>query len=288
MVFIPENTQDYRLCRSALFMPASNARALEKAKTLDCDCLIFDLEDAVADGGRGDALNNLKVFVKGADFGRRQTVIRINAFDSDQFIADLAIAADCGVDAILLPKVESAKALEATEIHLRTAGCNSSLWAMIETPIGLINLRDIASASNRLRCLVVGPNDLARTIGVKAAKGRPDLHPLLMMIIATARANNLSVLDGVYNNFRDTEGFGEECLQGSNMGFDGKTLIHPAQIDAANEAFSPSKSELAEARKIVKAFGAKENADKGVIQIDGKMVERLHFDSAQMLLTFFD
>lgn len=289
MVFVPENAETFRFRRSVLFMPASNARAIEKAGRLDCDAVIFDLEDSVSEADRPRAHDNLRALVAGADFGNRETVIRTSDPDSTNFAEDLDIAAGCGVDAILLPKVETSAQLSTTTELLENAGCTSRLWAMVETPMALMNLREIVEhcapvGGGRLECLVVGPNDLAKATGVNLRDGRSAMQPWLMQVIAAARAFGLAVLDGVYNNFRDLEGLAAECAEGARMGFDGKTLIHPAQIEAANAAFGPSEEELSRARLIVESFNQPEHATSGAIQIKGEMVERLHLDMAQKLL----
>ncbi len=278
MVFIPADPASFRFRRSALFMPATNIRALQKAPSLDCDCLIFDLEDAIAGEDRAAAHSNLLTHVKGRDFGRRERIIRIGNID------DLEIALQLRPDAVLVPKISFPNDLTGIAQILDQAGSAIPLWAMIETPAALMNLREIAGASRRLATLVVGPNDLAKDTGIKPEKGRPNLHPFLMMIIAAARANGLAVLDGVYNNFRDSEGFAEECRDAAAMGFDGKTLIHPSQIDPANSAFGASEAELDTARAIINAFALPQNALKGVIQLDGEMVERLHLQQAEALI----
>lgn len=288
MVFVPEDGS-FRFRRSVLFMPASNERALGKAAALSCDSVIFDLEDAVSAEERPDALANLRKFVKGTDFGNRETVIRTGETKSPNFSEDLKIAVECGVSAILLPKVETAEMVESVQKSLVSKGSDARLWAMIETPLALMNLREITAAGSaeeggRLQCLVVGPNDLAKSTGVSLSNGRAAMHPWMMQVIAAARAFGMSVLDGVFNNFRDGEGFARECAEGALMGFDGKTLIHPAQIEAANHAFGPSDLELERARRIVEAFGRGENAGRGAIQMEGEMIERLHLDMAKRLL----
>ncbi len=282
MVFIPADLSNFRFRRSALFMPASNSRALEKAPSLDCDCVIIDLEDAIAGEAITTAHANLRSHVKGQNFGSSERVIRIG---SD---TDMPIALECQPDAILLPKVSGANDILKMDQYLSDAHSNIQLWAMIETPAGLMNLQEIISACDRLKCLVVGPNDLAKATGVKPTKGRPDLHSWLMMIIAAARSRGLSVLDGVYNNFKDGEGFMAECEQAANMGFDGKTLIHPTQIADANLAFGPQATEIEQAEKIIAAFSLEENKAKGVIQLDGEMLERLHLEQALTLLKLIE
>lgn len=283
MVFLPEDIrQTFRLRRSALFMPASNARAIEKARSLAADTLIFDLEDAVAGEMRADAHANLASLVKGGNFGTRERVIRITASNAPSHLADLDCALAVGPDAILLPKVGSAE--EIVSLSRRLGRNGPALWAMIETPAALVNLKEICSAGGRLECLVVGPNDLAKSTGASMAPGRQIMLPWLMQVVAAGRAFDLAILDGVWNRFRDLEGFEAECRQGRKMGFDGKTLIHPCQIDIANRVFGPAEDEIARARAIIAAFALPENALKGAIQIDGEMVERLHLDTAERLV----
>ena len=295
MVFIPsdhgpsdhgdsnDNAQPFRFRRSALFLPASNARAIGKAKTLPADCVIFDLEDSVAAEARETAHANLLEQVRGGDFGTRERIIRTPAADDPGFAEAFEVALQCAPDAILLPKVETPEPLHMASALLAKGKSAAALWIMVETPLALMNLNDIAACGAPLATLVVGPNDLAKTTGARMQKGRAVMLPWLMQVVAAARAHRLAVLDGVYNAFRDLEGLAEECAQGAAMGFDGKTLIHPAQIDAANAAFSPSPEELARAEAIIAAFAKPENAGKGAIQIDGEMVERLHLDEARKL-----
>lgn len=280
MVYINSNSKtDFRLRRSALFMPASNDRALTKAQTLDCDCLIFDLEDAVTDEMRPLAHKNLKELVRGQDFGKREKIIRVSSLDDNGFNEDLEAALSCGPDAILLPKVNNANEINQVVSHI---GSKVQIWAMIETPIALMNLSEICNANAQLTCLVVGPNDLAKETGTKM--DRALMHPWLMQVICASRAYDLSVLDGVYNNFKDLDGFTAECKMGADMGFDGKTLIHPSQIEGANSAFGFIQEELEKAQKIIDAFANPENDGKGAIQIEGEMVERLHLDLAVKLI----
>lgn len=285
MVFFQPN---FRPRRSALFLPASNLRAIAKAATLACDTLIFDLEDSVADTERDQARVNLLERVAPTDFGRREKVVRVSAISSPHFEGDVAAALQANPDNILLPKLEHAGHLHELRRRIFTAGGPSSpgLWAMIETPLGLLNLRDFVDAATEtgLCGLVVGPNDLAKSTGVAMRPGRAAMIPWFMQVIAAARAGGMCVLDGVYNNFADQAGFGAECAQGVELGFDGKTLIHPSQIPAVNAAFAPSTAEFERARRIVAAYGAPENAGKGAIQIDGEMVERLHLHYAETLL----
>lgn len=272
---------DWRPRRSALFVPTANQRALEKARGLDCDCLILDLEDSVAPGERAAARAALAGLPRGT---RQERIVRISAWDSEAATGDLDAALACGPDAILLPKLDSPDPL--FELREALGADGPSIWAMIESPAGLIDLRHIVGCAGqaRLEALVVGPNDLAKSTGVRPGPDRLELVPWLMQIIAAARAFGLVVLDGVFNDFADDEGFRRECIQSARMGFDGKTLIHPAQIGGANEAFLPDAEERRRAQAIVEAFELEENTDKGVIQIEGEMVERLHLEAARRLL----
>ncbi|MCP4182034.1 MAG: CoA ester lyase [Hyphomicrobiales bacterium] len=283
----------WQVRRSVLFMPASNRRVLVKAHDLDCDGVIFDLEDSVSDKDQAEARKNLLELVGGRDFGRKETIIRVSSPDSTDYFPDIDVAIACSPDAILVPKVETADVLHDLSKALDGYGANDiDIWAMIETPRAIINLREIASAnagtSGRLNCLVVGPNDLARETGVPMVRGRAAMIPWLMDVVAHGRTNGLVLLDGVYNAFGDGEGLIEECLQGVSMGFDGKTLIHPLQIDHANRIFSPSKEQIKRAKLIIDLFQKPENLHKNALQLDGEMVERLHFDNAKNLLEQVD
>ena len=283
MVFYRKN---WRPRRSILFMPASNSRALAKASTLDCDGVIFDLEDSVSAQEQDGARDNLREFVQGKDFGNRETIIRVSAAGDDNYSDDIAVAIECKPDAILLPMVENSGAICDLAAMLDYSGFDDiTIWAMIETPRALVNLREICSSNDRLNGLVIGPNDLARETGTS---GRAPMLPWLMDILAHGRANGLAVLDGVYNNFKDDEGLKAECAQGSAMGFDGKTLIHPAQIEAANAAFSPSPSQIDRAQAIVDLFALPQNKAKNALQLNGEMVERLHLENAINLLALVE
>lgn len=277
MVFFPENISKYTWHRSTLFMPASNNRALEKSKILNADCFIFDLEDSILDKDREAAHKNLIELFENHTFDNAQTVIRTSDTNTSSFTADLKIAIKCNPNAILLPKVSSGHTLK--DVAQQT---DTNLWAMIETPMALMNLKDICNSTNKLKCLVVGPNDLAKETG--ATNNRLIQTPWMMSIIAAARAYNLTALDGVYNNFRDLDGFKSDCLEASQMGFDGRTLIHPNQIDIANNAFGPTDEDIMRANNIVTAFKKVENEDKGAIQIEGEMIERLHLAQAEQML----
>lgn len=258
-------------------MPASNNRALEKSKILNADCFIFDLEDSILDKDREAAHKNLIELFENHTFDNAQTVIRTSDTNTSSFTADLKIAIKCNPNAILLPKVSSGHTLK--DVAQQT---DTNLWAMIETPMALMNLKDICNSTNKLKCLVVGPNDLAKETG--ATNNRLIQTPWMMSIIAAARAYNLTALDGVYNNFRDLDGFKSDCLEASQMGFDGRTLIHPNQIDIANNAFGPTDEDIMRANNIVTAFKKVENEDKGAIQIEGEMIERLHLAQAEQML----
>jgi citrate lyase subunit beta/citryl-CoA lyase len=275
----------WQVRRSVLFMPASNRRALIKVHDLDCDGVIFDLEDSVSGKDQAEARENLLELVAGRDFGRNETIIRVSSPDSADYLPDIDVAIACSPDAILVPKVETADVLHDLSKVLDGYGANDiDIWAMIESPRAIVNLREIASVSGRLNCLVVGPNDLARETGVAMVRGRTAMIPWLMDVVAHGRANGLALLDGVFNAFGDGEGFIEECLQGVSMGFDGKTLIHPLQIDQANQIFSPSKDQIKRAELIVDLFQKPENLHKNALQLEGEMVERLHFNNAKKLL----
>ncbi len=269
-------------------MPVSNERALAKAPDLDCDAVILDLEDALADKDRASAHERLAHSLKREHFGHREIAVRTTASNTSTFKVDLEAALAFGPDAILLPKVDNAAEIRRVRAMMEGSGKQPAIWAMIETPQAIMRLAEITSAGSGLTALTVGPNDLSRLTGTEMTGGRSHLHPWLMMIIAAARANGLAVFDGVSNNFRNIEGFTSECEQGRAMGFDGKTLIHPHQIAAANEAFGPSRVELDRARQIVETYERDDNRDKNVLQINGEMVERLHYRMARKLLDHFE
>ena len=277
--------------RSALYVPASNEKALAKIGRLSCDCVIVDLEDAVAPGEKAAARERMAAALAGRARGDGpETVVRINALASEWGADDLAAAKACRPDAILIPKIETARDLLEVNDALDEADARASLalWAMIETPRAMLNLGAIAALgrdrSARLACLVAGTNDLVKDTGIRPGPGRGLLAPWLMQIVLAARAGGLDALDGVANDFSDLDAFAAECAQGRDMGFDGKTLIHPAQIAPAEAAFSPSPEEVEQALAIRAAFALPENTGKGVISIDGRMVERLHLEQAERLL----
>lgn len=287
-------TTSIRPRRSALYMPGSNARALEKAKTLDVDCLILDLEDAVAPDSKAEARAQIVSAVQGGGYGDREVVIRINGMDTAWGEDDLKATVEAKPDAILVPKVNKPADLErvAHKLALYNAAKDLKLWAMMETPLAMLNAAAIAACGRdpevRLSCFVMGTNDLAKETRAKLNPGRAVMLPWLMTCVAAARTGGIDILDGVYNNFSDLEGFAAECEQGVEMGMDGKTLIHPKQIEGCHTAFTPSDEEIAWARKINDIFAQPENANKGAIQVDGKMVERLHADMGLRVIAIAD
>jgi citrate lyase subunit beta/citryl-CoA lyase len=284
----------HRPRRSALYVPASNEKALAKIGQLACDAIIVDLEDSVAPEGKAAARARLAGIFAARPPERAaprcEMIVRINPLAGEWGNDDLAAAIACAPDAILLPKVDTARdLLEAGDLlDDSPAPDETRLWAMIETPKALLNIGAIAELgrdpASRLTCFVAGTNDLVKETGVSPGSDRRFLTPWLMQMVLAAKAGGLDLLDGVYNDFRDMDGFGRECAEAAAMGFDGKTLIHPAQIEAANAAFSPSADALAEARAISDAFARPENAGKGVIALDGRMIERLHLAQAEKLL----
>lgn len=276
--------------RSVLYMPGSNARALEKAKTLSADALILDLEDAVAPDAKDLAREQVCDAVKAGGFGTREVIIRINAPESTWGEQDLHAAIDAKPDAILIPKVSDAGTLHQIGAMLKTDNANAhiKIWAMIETPMAILNIGAIAACAHnpatRLNCFVMGTNDLSKETGAGFAQQRLAMLPWLMHSLVAARAYGIDIIDGVYNALDDELGFKAECEQGKLCGFNGKTLIHPKQIDVANEVFAPSHSEIEQAKMIVEAFDLPENASKGAISLGGRMVERLHADMARKVL----
>lgn len=275
--------------RSLLFVPASNTRALEKARGLSSDGVIIDLEDAVAPGVK-DAARAQAEHALQQGFGGRETALRINAPDTPWFEADLALAARVAPDAVAIPKVSSPQTIRDIAARLDSLGAPAKvrLWAMIETARGVLNADAIAciasEPANRLDLFIVGANDLARETGVRPGPARTPLIPWLQSVVLAARASGLAVIDSVYNDFRNADGFAAECTQGRDLGFDGKSLIHPAQIDAANAAFGPTAEEIAEAQAMIATFSAPENASKGAVAFEGRMIEELHVAIAQRTL----
>ncbi|CAG0991163.1 MAG: CoA ester lyase [Rhizobiaceae bacterium] len=276
--------------RSVLYVPASNAKAMGKIASLSCDAVILDLEDAVGPEEKTGARDNLRAFFATRPPLACEIVVRVNAPSSEWGRDDLALAAALTPDGLLLPKVDTPREiLEVGDFLDEEGAAETALWAMVETPKAILNIGAIAELgrdpASRLSCLVAGTNDLIKETGVLATPDRRYLQAWLMQIVLAARAGGLDALDGVSNDFRDLEAFARECAEGAAMGFDGKTLIHPAQIGPANAAFSPAPDALAAARAIVAAFALPENRGKGVLSIDGRMVERLHLAQAEKLIS---
>jgi citrate lyase subunit beta/citryl-CoA lyase len=283
-----------KLKRSVLAMPGSNARALEKGKTLAADVLMFELEDGVAEAAKETARAQVAEAVRGGGYGARQIVVRVNARGSNWYKADVAAIAPTGPDAIVIPKVNSRDDILKAAADIVAAGApfSTKLWAMIETPRAIFDIEKIASAADdpasRLDVLVLGPNDIAKSTRARLTPGRPALLSWLSAGVLAARVHGIEIVDGIYNDFNDEAGLRREAEQGRDMGFDGKMLIHPNQIAPVNEIFAPSPEEVDFARRIIAIFDEPENAEKGVVQIDGKMVERLHLDIARRTLALME
>jgi citrate lyase subunit beta / citryl-CoA lyase len=267
--------------RSVLYMPGSNARALEKAATLPADALILDLEDAVAPEAKDLARTQVCAAVKDRRFGKREVIIRINGLDTPWGHDDMEAAAAAGPDAILVPKVNDAADVAHAEQHMANAPTSCALWLMIETPRAIFNANAIAGAGGRLSCFVMGTNDLVKEMRALHTPGREALLASLNLAVLAARAHALTVIDGVFNEIADAPGLEAICRQGRALGFDGKTLIHPSQIEACNRIFSPDPAEVARARAILDAFDRPENKGRGAISLDGRMVELLHAEIAK-------
>lgn len=280
--------------RSLLFMPGSNARALEKARTLPADGIILDLEDSVAPDAKATARSQVAQAVSAKGFGPREVIVRINGLDTPWWLEDLDAAAKAKPDGILIPKVESVETITAISDRLGDTGADHAIrvWLMIETPLGVLRAEELAAQARdtemRLAGFVIGPNDIARETRMRNVPGRTPMLPALMQCLFAARAHGLDILDGVYNNFNDADGFARECAQARDIGFDGKTLIHPSQIEPCNAAFTPDDDDVSAARAILAAFEKPENSGKGVIQINGQMVERLHAEMAKRTVSVAD
>jgi citrate lyase subunit beta / citryl-CoA lyase len=280
--------------RSVLYMPGSNVRAIEKARTLPVDAVILDLEDSVAPDAKAAARKQVTDAVKAGGFGAREVIVRINGLDTAWHVDDLTAAAHAAPDAILVPKISKAQELESIGQRLLDmhADHRARIWAMIETPIALFNILALAAeakdSESRLVAFVMGTNDLAKETRARIVPGRAPMIPWLMTCVAAAHSYGVDILDGVYNDLGNAEGFAQECAQARDMGFDGKTLIHPNQIEPCNAAFSPGADEVEQAKKIIAAFDLPENKGKGVIQLDGRMVERLHADMARRTVAIAD
>lgn len=280
--------------RSVLYMPGSNARAIEKARELPADGIILDLEDAVAPEAKAMAREQIKNALEKGGFGDREVFVRINGLDTRWWVDDLHAVADVRPDAVLVPKISDPHQLQDLAARIVDMGTDPHIrvWAMMETPLAMINVGAIAAAAHdsetRLSGFVMGTNDLAKDTRARIVPGRAPMLPWLMTCVAAARAFGIDILDGVYNDLGNAEGFAEECRQARDLGFDGKTLIHPRQIEVCNDAFSPAPEEVEAARKMIAAFDLPENQGKGVIQIEGRMVERLHADMARRTVEIAD
>lgn len=274
--------------RSCLYMPGANAKALEKAKTLPADVLLLDLEDSVAPEAKEAAREQVVNAVKGGGYGKREIIIRANALSTPWGVDDIAAAGSARPDGLLAPKVSSADEVFALNDAMTKAGFaeSATLWVMIETPRAFFNLPEIAAAARttRLSAFVLGLNDLAKETRARATNGRAAFHAPLSLAVLAARAEGITAIDGVFNDITDSPGLEAECRQGLEFGFDGKTLIHPSQIETANTIFAPSEEELARARAVIAAFALSENAGKGVIKVDGRMTELLHLEEAKRLV----
>jgi citrate lyase subunit beta/citryl-CoA lyase len=272
--------------RSVLYMPGANARALDKARSLDADVLILDLEDAVAPDAKAQARSQVANALREGGYGRRECVVRINALDTPWGRDDVQAVARAGADAVLLPKVQSAAELGALAQALDAAGAPAglSLWAMAETPLGFLRLDAIACGHPRLAAIVVGTSDLVKDLHARHTPSRDETLLARSLAVMAARAHGLAVLDGVHLDLHDDAGLAAACRQGRDQGFDGKTLIHPKQIAAANVAFAPTEDELASARKRLDAWRAAQAAGQGVAVVDGALVENLHAEEAERVL----
>ncbi|HET8559545.1 MAG TPA: CoA ester lyase [Marmoricola sp.] len=278
----------FRPRRSVLYMPSSNARALEKAKSIPCDGLILDLEDAVAPDAKPAARAAACTAAASGEYGAREVTIRINGADTAWHADDLKAACEAGPDAVVVPKVDSADAVlrlvEAMAGH--DAPEHTRLWAMVETPVAMLHAEEIAGASERLTVLVMGTNDLVKELYAEHVPGRQPVLTGLGLAVLAARATGKAILDGVYNDVKDSAGFLAECRQGRELGFDGKTLIHPGQVEGANDAFAPSARAVEDARGILQAW--EDGKGSGVVTYNGRMIENLHVESAQRTLSIHE
>ena len=276
--------------RSILYMPGSNARALEKGRTLAADGLILDLEDAVAPDAKEMARDQIRDAIKEGGYGKRELIVRVNPMDTSWGHDDLVAAATMGADVVLLPKVESAGTVHQAEAILDTAGAPDTLavWCMMETPLGMLHAEEVSEASPRVGALVMGTSDLAKDLQCAHTRDRLPFITSLGLCMLAARAAGIAILDGVYLDLNDDEGFAHACRQGAELGFDGKTLIHPKTIDAANEAFSPSTEEIEWSKKIIVVHAEAAAEGKGIVVVDGKLIENLHVLNAERLVAMAD
>ncbi len=284
---VTPTSDDLRPRRSVLYMPAANERALEKAQTIAADAIIFDLEDAVAPDAKPDARAKAVAAVQSGLYGNRELTIRCNGLDTDWGAADIAAAGPARPSAVVIPKVDSVDEVDQVSAQLEAAGAPASvrIWPMIETPTAMFNVREIA-AHPRVAVLVMGTNDLAKELRSPIIPGRHPLVPHLAMALLAAREAGKVILDGVYNDVKDPEGFEAECRQGMEMGFDGKTLIHPSQVDPANDMWAPSAAEVEYAERVIAAFDEAITDGRGVVTVDGRMIENLHVANARRLACY--
>lgn len=272
--------------RSVLYMPGANERALEKARTLPADALILDLEDAVAPDAKVEARKRVCEAAASGAYGGREVTIRVNGLDTPWHAEDMRAVAEARPAAVVVPKVNSAAEVRAIERALELSGApdHTAIWAMVETPVAMLRAEDIARESERLTVLVMGTNDLAKELHAAHVPGRAPLLGGLSLCLLAARATGKAILDGVYNDVRDLAGFEAECLQGRQLGFDGKTLIHPSQLEPCNRVFAPSEAEVARSRRIIEAFEEAQREGRGVVTVDDRMIENLHVDDARRIL----
>lgn len=276
--------------RSVLYMPGSNARALEKGKTLDADALILDLEDAVAPDAKESAREQVVAAVRAGGYGHREIFVRVNGLDTPWGHADIVAAATSGAEVVLLPKIESADMVRAAERILVDAGApaDQKIWVMVETPRGVLHAEEIADSTPRMGGFVMGTSDLAKDLRCAHTPSREPLLTSLGLSLLAARAAGIGILDGVYLDLKDEEGYDQSCTQGAELGFDGKTLIHPKQLAAANAAFAPDEAAVARARKIIAAWEEAAEEGKGVVLVDGRLVENLHVEAAKREVALAD
>jgi citrate lyase subunit beta / citryl-CoA lyase len=276
--------------RSVLYMPGANERALEKAAGLPADALILDLEDAVAPDAKAEARDRVCEAASSGRYGRREVAVRANGIGTAWHDDDLRAIAAAGPDAVVVPKVDSIADVAAIEAALEAGGApdRTRIWAMLETPVAMLHAEEICSASERLAVLVMGTNDLAKELQAEHVPGRAPLLTGLGLCLLAARAAGKVILDGVYNDIKDPEGFEAECRQGRQMGFDGKTLIHPSQLEPCNRIFAPASDEVERARRVIAAFEEAEAEGRGVVTVDGRMVENLHVEQARRTLAQAD
>ncbi|MCU1353538.1 MAG: (3S)-malyl-CoA thiolesterase [Acidimicrobiales bacterium] len=285
-------TQDAALRprRSVLYMPGANERALEKAKGLPADALILDLEDAVAPDAKVEARARVCAAVASGEYGAKEVAIRVNSLDTEWHADDIAAVAEAGPAGVVVPKISSVADVHAVEKALEAAGApdHTLIWAMVETPVAMLHAEEIAAASERLAVLVMGTNDLAKELHAEHVPGRQPLLTGLGLCLLAARATGKVILDGVYNDIQDAAGFEAECVQGRQLGFDGKTLIHPSQLEPCNRAFAPAPEAVDDARALIATFTEAVAAGKGVVTHNGRMIENLHVENARRTLALAD